>query len=59
MILAKILASGTQVYAFMEDAYCILNTTYEKFPILHVVVSDLEDPTKEGPLGQAEVTVDA
>jgi hypothetical protein len=43
----------------MKDAYCVPNTIYGKFSTPHVVVAGLVDPTKGGPLDQAEVTVSA
>jgi hypothetical protein len=43
----------------MKDTYYIPSTIYEKLSTPLVVVPGLVDPTKEGPLDQAEVAVNA
>jgi hypothetical protein len=43
----------------MKDTYYIPNTTYEMFSTLPDAESELVDLTKEDPLVQAEVVVNA
>jgi hypothetical protein len=59
MFLAKVLAWIAHIDAFREDTYYILNTIYGMSSTPHAGASGLVDPTTEGPLVQAEVTLSA